>query len=179
MQINEKAIHQSISIPAKNLLKEQSTAKTITQTPTPLDRKLIDLLFIRFEAIYGHLWTSRHTDAKAWQITKDEWRYGLANIDLECIRRCLDDLRTNGDQFPPTLPAFVKMCLSKSGIPSEYEAYQMAIRRKFDHPLAESCYKKIGSWDFTHDTDKVLRKKFAIIYKEILKEFTLNQKLLS
>jgi hypothetical protein len=136
-------------------------------------------LFLRFEAIYGHLWTSRHTHVDAWEITKDEWGMALADINHTAIRKALDELRANGEQYPPTLPMFVKMCLSESGVPSEEEAYQMSLKRVFPHPLARLCYEKVGSWDFTHDSVKDLKKKFAIAYKEVLKEFPLNQNLLS
>ncbi len=179
MRINEKAMLQSTLIPAKDRLREQSTTLVTNQSKTPLARNLIDLLFLRLEAIYGYSWTSRHTDLDAWEITKDEWGIGLANINHSEIRKTLDELRTNGDQFPPTLPMFIKMCLAESGIPSEEKAYQMAISRDFTHPLAKLCYEKIGSWDFTHDSAKDLRKKFSIAYKEVLKEFPKNQKMIA
>lgn len=158
-------------------MKAQNTTQKTTKT-IPLERKLIDLLFLRLDGIYGHLWTSRHANAKAWEITKDEWGSALAGIDVSIIRNVLDELRNDDRDYPPSLPQFLKLCRKHCGLPDMEKAYQMALRRDFSHPLTEMCYEKIGSWHFTHDSEKDLRRKFKISYKEIVKQIPLNQKML-
>lgn len=117
-------------------------------------------------------------DIGTWEVTKQEWGSALAGVDLHVIRLALDDLRNNGDQFPPTLPIFLKLCRDRSGIPDMEKAYQMALRRDFSHPVSELCFNRIGSWDFTHDSEKTLRKKFSLAYMEEIKTIKFNPKMI-
>lgn len=79
---------------------------------TPLHRDLVDLLFLRISAMFGHSWSSRHTSNEAWEVTKDEWASGLAGIKIENIKKALDQLRSENIEFPPSLPSFISRCKS-------------------------------------------------------------------
>jgi len=65
---------------------------------------------MRLDAIYGHIWTSRHASPEAWEITKDEWGQGLAGISTDSIKFALDYLRSEKSGLPPTLPKFIEYC---------------------------------------------------------------------
>lgn len=65
--------------------------------------------------IYGHTWVSGYTadpDGTAGQT----WGKGLAGLSGQDIARGLSACLASGDEFPPTLPKFRKMCM---GIPSQ------------------------------------------------------------
>jgi hypothetical protein len=156
-------------------LKERSTTK-ITYQNSPLSRKLIDQLFLKLDGLYGHAWTSRHTNAISWEIAKNEWGNALTGIKVSWIEHALTELLNEGDQFPPSLPAFLKLCRDQRGIITEELAYHEALTRNFKDPISKLCYEKIGSWDFTHDSEKVLKKKFANAYREVVREIS-NQPL--
>lgn len=117
-----------------------------------------------------------HTSQQAWDIAKDEWGMGLADIPTTIIRKTLDELRMSGDEFPPNLPKFIKICHKHFGIPDVEQAFQMALRRDWSHPIAKMCYDKIGSWNFAHDTEKILKHKFSLAYAEFSKEIISHEK---
>lgn len=139
-----------------------------------LSKQSTERLFMRLGFIFGHTWSSTFTSPEAWEGAKDEWAMALGNFSMAAIRQTIEQIIQIGNNFPPTLPLFVRMCKENSGIPSIEKCFQDAIRRDFTHPLTQLCFDKIGNWDFSRDTDKVLRKKFATAYEEITRDHPVN-----
>lgn len=120
--------------------------------------------------IYRHAWTSSHTTTQEWKLAKSLWANALQDVPAKVIGQVIDKLISSGEDYPPSLPVFLKMCRKQDGTPTESQAFQLALRREFTHPLINMAYKKIGSWDFTHDTEVILKKKFKKAYQESVEE---------
>jgi hypothetical protein len=72
-------------------------------------QKRVDRLFLRFSAMYGHVWRSIYKTDEFLDYSKKAWLEGLMGFEdksLEhalqlCLQRC---------HFPPTLPHFIECC---------------------------------------------------------------------
>lgn len=151
---------------------ESSTSKKMI----PLEKRLIELLFLRLNGIYGCLWTASFQNPAAWDVAKDEWADALAGMPTDVIRRALDELRKSGDEYPPNLPKFIKICHRHFDLPSQEEVFQMIIRRDFSHPIATMGFNEIGSWEWRNGSEKDLRQKFAKVYRDASEKLINNLK---
>lgn len=125
------------------------------------------LLFIRFTNFYGERFTRNHPTTQAIEMWWQDWAMGLAGIDGDCIKSALDHCRLNVE-WPPTLAEFRRYCEKASGMPDRDEAFRLALRRDFIHPIVKIAYDKIGNWSFNHDTEVVLQKRFKEAYENAL-----------
>lgn len=64
---------------------------------------------MRFKSIWMHKWTSLFTTNEDYEIFKDEWGRGLAELTGEEIKKGIDHCRNNLE-WPPTLMEFKNMC---------------------------------------------------------------------
>lgn len=147
---------------------------TQVQIHSRTDNK-IDYLFLYFASIYGYSWTSRHADTDAWKMTHDIWEKALCNINVTHIKKVLDKLMVSADKFPPTCGSFVNMCQAEYGLPTEEETLLACLRRDFSLNMSKLCFDKITSWEWTHDVDKDLRRKFKNAYNQVAQEFYRTQ----
>ena len=74
-----------------------------------LSEKLVDALFVRMQAIYGHLWGSRDPTPAVLIAARAEWAYALADMSGDDLARGLRACAAELEQ-PPTLPTFRKLC---------------------------------------------------------------------
>lgn len=137
----------------------------------PLPAHWIKALFLRMDAIYGNLWSSRFKEnPKLAEYTKREWAVGLAGLGYY-FRDALNDCRNGTFAYPPTLPQFKSLCEKYAGIPLFNEAYLLAIKRKFIHPIIKPAFEKVGSWEFSQLPETELRRRFKSAYDQVLSEF--------
>lgn len=141
-----------------------------------LPEKWVKTLFMRFEAIYGNLWSSRHKYDLSWEITLREWQLRLGDITGEQIKKALEKCG-NGEagDMPPTLPKFRTLCLMSS-YPEIEEAFLLAIDKKFTHPVIQLAREKIISWDWATNTEVELKKKWKKAYECAIKEYQCDLK---
>lgn len=71
----------------------------------------IDRLFVKFAAIYGHIWQSQFKQADFLAIAKKEWSETLADIADDNMDLALKACKKR-HEMPPTLPAFYQLCRS-------------------------------------------------------------------
>lgn len=71
--------------------------------------KCIEHLFLRFGAIYGHIWFSMYKNENLLKITKEEWVDALQRFDVSILQDALLKCRDN-NPYPPTLPQFIECC---------------------------------------------------------------------
>ena len=76
-----------------------------------LHERVIETLFIRFAAIYGHAWSSLHKEGRFIETFKREWADALSKFDKTIIRDALIYCRSRY-RLPPTLPEFMECCKS-------------------------------------------------------------------
>ncbi len=91
----------------ENHLPEKSPISSTISPENTINEKWVAALFKKFQARYGHKWTSAIEGIE--QIAVQEWTQGLADLDAEDIRRGM--ATWNGD-WPPSLPEFQKACQS-------------------------------------------------------------------
>lgn len=127
------------------------------------------LLYARFASAWGKRFVENHPTDEFVQIWCIDWESGLKGIDSNVIMRALDKCRLTMD-WPPVLSEFLRMCDQQSGLPGIDEAYQLAFAHNFSNPLVETAFKQIISWDWTHDSERDLRKKFAAAWKKTVEE---------
>ncbi len=73
----------------------------------PLQGEWIARLFAKFQARYGHKWTSSQTSGELVKLAAAEWAEGLSGYTSDDIARGLDIWR---EDWPPSLPEFQKAC---------------------------------------------------------------------
>jgi hypothetical protein len=126
--------------------------------------------------IWGHKWSSSIPDDYI-EATICEWKEGLKDIPPDAIKGALNYCRINLE-WPPSIAEFRKHCKKSLGIPDIDQIIQGIIRRDFSHPIMEEIYKRVGSWSFSNDSEKILKKKVKSAYDECNDSFV-NVKLLS
>ena len=148
--------------------------QNVTLHSTHSTKALIDFLFVRLAGMYGYSWTSMHPDSASWEVMKDTWAFHIKNYSADVLAKAMEDLVNLGEEFPPNLIKFVKLCNKHSGIPSEDECYKAALKRDFELSLTQQCFDKIGDWKFKTSNEKDLRKDFHEVYIEEIANFYRN-----
>lgn len=129
-----------------------STDKTQNAPSTELlDDKLVSLLWRRMLAIYGHKWHSHlgvavDSDGKLSDSART-WKLGLSGVTIEQVKRGFELLIFKNHEWPPSLPEFRRLCLSKNSIQAPPLAEIVSILARvssrsgslidrYSHPLA-------------------------------------------
>lgn len=122
-------------------------------------------LYMRFTTIYGEKFTRNHPTDDFVQMWWEDWAMGIAGLSPESIKKALQNCMMNLE-WPPSIAEFRRLCESEDGLPTFEEALQKALSRDFGHPAVQEAFNTVGSWDFTHDTAIILRRKFQIAWKK-------------
>lgn len=85
----------------KTLSQSESSKKECEPTKK-LDRKWIDLLWVRMNGIYGYRWRQQFPTEDEMAVAKTEWQIGLAGMSAEQMQRALDWCRANS-AWPPSI----------------------------------------------------------------------------
>lgn len=107
------------------------------------------------------------------EIALEEWGAAILHITDQSIKKALEYCRSNL-KWPPCIAEFLEICERDSGIPSLSEIIQLAINRDFSHPLTLKIFNEVGSWAFSHDSEKELTKKVKQVYDNSLSELRTN-----
>jgi hypothetical protein len=109
-------------------------------------------------SIYGHKWASHlglaDDGTGALTDAAKTWQKGLAGVTVEQIKHGFDVLIFKNHDWPPSLPEFRKLCLSRSAenIPSIDEVVSIlvlvsskkgSIAARYEHPLVFSISQQI------------------------------------
>lgn len=150
-----KVLSQQLTGSSKPLSTESS------EKPEKLRQALLDLLWTKMAEMYGHRWTSN------FGITADPesvWGKVLAGLNGQHLANGLNALVERGQEFdwPPPANVFRSLCLQVSGLPSDDEAWEQALRGEYKHKAVEIAAKATGTFDLrTAKLDnKALRKVF-------------------
>jgi hypothetical protein len=92
-------------------------------------------------------------------------------FDLPTLQKAVKQATIRYKDFPPTLGQLVDLCVSNSGMPCKSDVLNMMIRREFNHPLAQICFDKIGSWTLSHANEDEVNQKMNEAYKEAIGVF--------
>lgn len=121
-----------------------------------------------FQATYLKKWTDNFTSVEIGEIAILQWQKGLAGIDNQSIERGVDYCALNLE-WPPSIAEFISICEKQNGMPSWEEVIQLAIRRDFAHPIVKAVYDKVGSWNFSNNTERDLRDKVKVAYGDCVR----------
>lgn len=120
---------------------------------------------MRFTSIWGKKWADNFIEDGLIAVAYQDWAEGLRGLNAEDIKFGISYCRDNLE-WPPSIAEFRKSCLKNRKIPSSKQLVDDIIRRNFKSNLHEIVFKKIGSWNFSHDTEKDLINKVESILKE-------------
>lgn len=150
----------------------------------------VSALFICFQGIWFHKWSSCVPNELVYQAALSEWSRGLTGITPKEVQGALDEAIRTSDGWPPSLPEFLKLCRLASGIPNYLDAYENAKqvaanqgfysaserdRVKYLHPAIEMAYHKMTSFDFRNMTQKDVEHIWREKYEQAVKEWENEQ----
>lgn len=169
-----KQIINAFGASLKNYQEKEARQEELKKTQN-LHRKSLPLdwiqrLFVRFSVIWGNKWTAQVSDDDYFQVAVEEWGTALYGIEGDSIASALDQCKMTLE-WPPSIAQFISFCEKEENIPSWEDALQLAIRNDFCHPTIKLAYDSVGSWDMSHDTEKVLTKKFKSAFNEAKRNY--------
>lgn len=94
-------------MPEKN---KHSTSQTSSRRSRKIDATVINQLFERFSAIYGHLWNSLFKSTHNAKRMRDEWFTALQDYALPTLQAAVLISMQHKMTYPPTLPEFLQFC---------------------------------------------------------------------
>jgi hypothetical protein len=71
--------------------------------------KLIETLFSKFAAYYGHLWRSQFKNEGFLEFAKKEWQEGLSGFSETILNKAIIQCR-EFYELPPSLPQLIACC---------------------------------------------------------------------
>ena len=150
MEINGKPYQQSneSGLPIREAFKEIESLLTSAH---------IESLWIKMTSTYGHRWVSSYGE-------KDDgtWLAGLRGISKEQIASGYIRLVESGEEWPPSLPEFRRLCFGYDD--NELRSQAMVALRK-----------KLGSFDYDHLSNDRLDRKITAMLPEIRKQIEQNR----
>jgi hypothetical protein len=134
----------------------------ISTTPTgdqpALDERtkiLVNMVFARFKASYGHRFESTYGDSQSLDIAKREWGFCLQGYTEAQLAKALHEAKLKF-AWPPSIAEFVDLLKpnpKELGLPSTREAYQEACRCRIDprefnwsHPAVYHAARATEFW---------------------------------
>ena len=96
----------------------QQQTESESQMKQSLTDKHIALLWMRLGKIYGHKWESSYGESD-----DGTWLQGLTGVTPDQVAHGLSIIMEVGEDWPPTLPVFRKMCIGEHEIekkPNEF-----------------------------------------------------------
>lgn len=140
-----------------------------SKSSKPISSEDMAKLWAIMASMFGGKWVDYH-GAKA-----DEhgvWRAGLKNLGPDRIKIGLNRLVDTGEQWPPSLPAFVELCKptpQELGLPSCNQAMIEALEREWS-PLSFTAYKQLpDGYNWRKLDQREGLKQWEKAYNEALK----------
>jgi hypothetical protein len=146
-----------------------------------LSDRVISRIWEKMSAIYGHRWVSGyglHVDESGqMSATAETWALGLFGLSREQLQRGFESLLKNGQEWPPTLPEFLDLCLRPGDdVPTLEVAVRVlanassregSLADRYRHPLILALAGEVDMHTLRRSTmDKALRM-VAPVYKRL------------
>lgn len=139
---------------------------------------LINMLFVRFEAIWANKFTSGFTSENMILMAKREWALSLKDMNEAQLNRGLSNCKET-NEWPPSIAEFIKACApgpEEFGLPDAKTAFievtQNAHRpteHKWSFPIVRATGKETGWSRLINDPEKFTWPMFAKCYQNNLK----------
>lgn len=132
-----------------------------------MDDKTISFIFFTFSACYGRLWTSLFQSPEELTIAKRVWTNKLSGFKPDQVKIALDKCTSTQD-YPPTLPMFIRYCANLKTIPP-YMAYKQYIGGNCSG-LAKKAGDMVGQWEMNQGQERETWPKFKAIYETLVND---------
>jgi hypothetical protein len=132
----------------------------------------IDSLLTRFEVYYGDKFHRQWANVPRDTMRK-QWAIDLAALTKEELAAGVEALK--GEEWPPTLPEFLKLCKPEIDIDSAlHEAcFQIRMRQdgrdEWSNPALFWAAAEIGDFDMLNSDTNRLKKRFGEALKRVMK----------
>ena len=152
--------------------RSQTSKKTGSKKSEPMPAHWVAALFARFQALYGHRWTSAIDGIE--QQAVEAWGDALAGLTGEQIRAGVDTL---ADEWPPSAPRFRLHCLYASGVPRPAQAWDLiasakykagSLRERYIHPAVLAAATEVDVYALSRQNATNVRKDFDSVYESLL-----------
>lgn len=98
--------------------------------------KLIETLFSKFAAFYGHLWRSQFKNEGFLEFAKKEWQEGLSGFSELVLNKAIMQCRESYE-LPPSLPQMIACCRAIKKRNHFYVVEHVAVPAKREIVLAQ------------------------------------------
>jgi len=156
---------------------------TQTGESQPLDdhtKLMVNMVFARFKAAYGHRFESTYGDGSSLNIAKREWGYCIKGYSESQLAKALHACKLK-HPWPPAISEFVillKPDPQELGLPSTRLAYTEACRCRQDpktfpwsHAIIYHAVCNTGLWKIQNSQEKDVLPVFESEYHHLLKRF--------
>lgn len=162
---------------------------TQTGEPTGLSddtKRLVNMVFARFKAIYGHRFESTYGDKLSLDIARREWGYCLQGYTEQQLAKALHTCKLTF-AWPPAIAEFITMLLpspAEMGVPTAAAAYQQACQCRQDprtfawsHPIVYHAARETGFWRLQHGSEKNVWPAFEMSYRALMQRIAAGETL--
>jgi hypothetical protein len=130
----------------------------------PIPQSWIDALFAKMSSLYGNKFSDMWRDSNM-QAVKSVWSEELGKLSRDEIARGANALITQ--EWPPTLPQFIKMCrIEFDPLSAYYEALNGAVAREsgemgeWSHPAIFWAMVAVGAFDIKNQTYSQIKARW-------------------
>lgn len=148
-------------------------ATATSSSPARLSEALLDQLFLRMAALFGHTWTSQYGRTPGG-VAGETWAAALAGLSNVELAHGLREVMKLGGEFPPSAPKFRMLCL---GIPS-FDFVRHALRTRQSTAFVRLVWEFVDAHALAHaderGADRQLRGAYDLAREYILQGGRLN-----
>jgi len=156
---------------------------TQTGESQPLDdhtKLMVNMVFARFKAAYGHRFESTYGDGSSLNIAKREWGYCIQGYSEAQLAKALHTCKLK-HPWPPAISEFIillKPDPQELGLPSTRQAYVESCKCRQDpktfpwsHDIIYHAVCNTGLWRIKSSPEKDVFPVFEAEYDALLKRF--------
>ena len=139
-------------------------------TSRPLPRDLLDFVWLRMAARYGHAWVSQYGPAPDGPVGA-EWRETLGALTREQVDEGFRADAARGAEWPPSSAAFRRDCL---GVPT---LAKVRDELRPGHPapsrFARAVWQRIDGWSYQRadadKADRMVREAYELTVEAVMR----------
>ena len=126
----------------KKIAEYLTTPQSSQDSPkeTGLDDRILTRIFAVLAAQYGSRWSSLIQTEEAENVMRKVWGDSLRGIDMQTIKKALDDLPRHFPNWAPTVGQFLDLC--KPSVPP-LEEFKALPKPDPNPELAEKAFKQM------------------------------------